>query len=136
MTVCLDTDVIIRFLTADDPEKQRRAAKFFERVVTGEVSVSITPVAIADAVFVLTSRNLYGVSRADATEMLISLITHPGFVVEHRSRMIAALTIFRTLNLDFGDAYTAAAALEDDEPRVLSFDRDFDRVTGLRRIEP
>lgn len=136
MTVCLDTDVIIRFLTADDPEKQRRAAKFFERVVTGEVSVSITPVAIADAVFVLTSRNLYGVSRADATEMLISLITHPGFVVEHRSRMIAALTIFRTLNLDFGDAYTAAAALEDDEPQVLSFDRDFDRVTGLRRIEP
>lgn len=136
MTVCLDTDVIIRFLTGDDPEKQRRAAKFFERVVTGEVSVSITPVAIADAVFVLTSRNLYGVSRADATEMLISLITHPGFVVEHRSRMIAALTIFRTLNLDFGDAYTAAAALEDDEPQVLSFDRDFDRVTGLRRIEP
>lgn len=136
MTVCLDTDVIIRFLTADDPEKQRRAAAFFDRVITGGVSVSITPMAIADAVFVLTSRNLYGVSRADAAEMLISLITHPGFVVEHRSRMIAALTIFRTLNLDFGDAYTAAAALEDDEPRVLSFDRDFDRVTGLRRIEP
>lgn len=136
MTVCLDTDVIIRFLTGDDPEKQRRAAAFFERVITGEVSVSITPMAVADAVFVLTSRNLYGVSRGDAAEMLISLITHPGFVVEHRSRMIAALTIFRTYNLDFGDAYTAAAALEDDEPQVLSFYRDFDRVTGLRRIEP
>jgi len=136
VTVCLDTDVIIRFLTGDDTEKQRRAATFFERVITGEVSVSITPMAIADAVFVLTSRNLYGVSRGDAAEMLISLITHPGFVVEHRSRMIATLTIFRTHNLDFGDAYTAAAALEDGEPQVLSFDGDFDRVTGLCRIEP
>jgi predicted nucleic acid-binding protein len=136
VTACLDTDVIIRFLTGDDPEKQRRSGEFFHRVVTGETSVVVTLMAIADAVFVLTSRNLYGISRFDASEMLISLITHPGFVVEHKSRVIVALTIFRTHDLDFGDAYTAATALEDDDPQVVSYDRDFDRITGISRVSP
>lgn len=57
-------------------------------------------------------------------------------LLEHKSRAIVALTIFRTYKLDFGDAYTAAAALEDDDPEVLSYDRDFDRIPGLRRGEP
>ena len=73
--------------------------------------------ALADAVFVWASPDLYAVSRIDVAEMLISLITQPGVLLEHKSRAIVALTIFRTYNLDFGDAYTAAAALEDAIPK-------------------
>ncbi len=136
MTSCLDTDVIVRFLTGDDPAKQRSAGALFARVIAGETTVIVSPMAIADAVFVLTSRNLYAVPRHDAAEMLISLLTHPGFLVEHKARTIVALTLFRAHNLDFGDAYTAAVALEEEIPEVFSYDRGFDRVSGLRRIEP
>ena len=136
MTACLDTDVIVRFLTGDDPAKQQKAGELFARVVAGELALTVTPMAVADAVFVLTSPNLYAVPRPDAAEMLISLLTHPGFLVEHKSRMIVALTIFRSHNLDFSDAYTAAVALEDQSPEVVSYDRDFERVFGLRRTEP
>ncbi len=136
MTICLDTDVIIRFLTGDDVRKQEQARAFFEQVVAGKTAVTVTPMAIADAAYVLTSPSLYSISRSDAAEMLVSLITHPGFVVEHKARVIAALTLFRAYNLDFGDAYTAATALESESAEVLSYDRDFDRVPGISRVEP
>jgi predicted nucleic acid-binding protein len=39
-------------------------------------------------------------------------------------------------HLDFGDAYTAAAVLEEMEPTVYSYDHDFDRIDGITRLEP
>lgn len=136
MRVAVDTDVVIRLLTGDDPEKQRRAAALFESAGRGEVELAIPSTVVADAVFVLVSPRLYALDRHAAAQMLLSLITLPGVEPEHRDRTLEALATFAESNVDFGDAYLAAFARELPEPAVYSFDKDFDKLSGIRRLEP
>lgn len=49
----VDTDVIIRLLTADDPTKAAEAGALFEAVEQGHVTLAAPDTVIADAVFVL-----------------------------------------------------------------------------------
>ncbi len=46
----IDTDVIIRFLTGDDPEKQAAASSLFEQVEQGLLTIAAPDTVIADAV--------------------------------------------------------------------------------------
>jgi len=49
--------------------------------------------------------------------------------------MLNTLTFCRDDQAHFADAYLAASALELNSP-VASFDRDFDKFTGVQRLEP
>jgi len=60
----IDTDVIIRFLTGDDQDKQAEAAVLFDAVKAGELAVTAPVTVIAGAVYILSSPRLYGVPRA------------------------------------------------------------------------
>lgn len=59
----IDTDVIIRLLTQDDPVKQDEAALLFEEVRAGTLKVAAPYTVIADAVYVLSSPRLYNLPR-------------------------------------------------------------------------
>jgi predicted nucleic acid-binding protein len=135
MRAALDTDVIIRLLTGDDPEKQARAEQLLESAERGDVELWLAATTVADAVFVLTSRRLYAVARGEAAELMLSFVTSPGVSCDQRDVVLTALELFSRFNIDFGDAFIAASALRDDSP-VYSFDRDYDKIPGLRRIEP
>lgn len=132
---CLDTDVLIRYVTGDDPVKEAAAARLLAEAEAGVIELDLSPVTIADAVYVLTSRRLYGLGRKDAAEALLRLIALRGIVMAEKDLVVAALGIFARHNVDFGDAYTAARSLKLDVP-VVAFDRDFDRLPGVGRREP
>jgi predicted nucleic acid-binding protein len=132
----VDADVIVRLLTGDDAGKQRRAARLFERVERGEIRLRTPVTTIADVIYVLTSPRLYAVPRGDAAEMVKVLVRLPGFDVGRRESVLGALDLFAASRLDFGDALIAAEMAWDGTLALYSFDRDFDRLTGLRRREP
>ena len=54
----VDTDVILRLLTGDDPTKQQAARVLFEQVEKGVLTLAAPDTVIADAVFVLASKLL------------------------------------------------------------------------------
>jgi predicted nucleic acid-binding protein len=59
----VDTDVIIRLPTGDDPAKQQAARELFEQVEQGALTLAAPDTVIADAVFVLASKKWYNKSR-------------------------------------------------------------------------
>ena len=133
----LDTDVIIRLLTGDDPEKQRRARALFERVEQGALTVTAPDTVIADAVYVLSSKRLYNTPRADVTELLIALVRLPGFRVRNRRAVLAALRLYGTTpSPEFTDALLVALMQQSGPPEVYSWDTDYDNVPGVTRREP
>ena len=137
MTAFVDTDVIVRILAGDDPVKASRSAALFEAAERGEVQLNLTVMTVADAFFVMTSPRAYAGPRRENLELLRELIGRPGVIVENRRRLLEALSLMRSSrHLDFGDAYTAAAVLEEMEPTVYSYDHDFDRIDGITRLEP
>ncbi len=132
----IDTDVIIRLLTGDDPAKQAAAAALFERVASGELVVAAPDTVIADAVHVLSSRVLYHLDRDQIASLLRPLVSLSGFRVQQRAVVLRALDLYEATRLDWGDV-TIAASMERSGSTVLyAYDRDFDRIAGIERREP
>ncbi|CAN5824242.1 hypothetical protein BH23CHL2_BH23CHL2_08730 [soil metagenome] len=132
----INTDVIIRFLTGDDPHKQAAAAELFAQVEAREVSLDIVDTVIADAVFVLTSRRHYGMSRQETGMSLSTLVAAPGLVMRNKRAVLDALNLFSSSNLDFGDCMIVASMRSSDEARLYSYDREFDQFDDIERLEP
>jgi predicted nucleic acid-binding protein len=132
----IDTDVIIRFLTGDDPEKQAAASALFEQVEQGLLAIQAPDTVFADAVYVLSSPRLYHIARNDIQEMLAALVRLPQFHVQNRLSVLRALDIYASTRLDFGDTLIIASMEQQGSHLLYSYDADFDRVKGITRREP
>lgn len=132
----IDTDVIIRLLTGDDPQKRKNATALFEKIAQDEVILSAPDTVIADAVYVLSSPNLYHLPRTEIRNLLVTLLRYPCFKVENKQSVIKALDFYADLNIDFGDALLAVLTLQSQGKLIYSYDHDFNKIKGIIRKEP
>ncbi|MHB8645362.1 MAG: PIN domain-containing protein [Thermomicrobiales bacterium] len=133
----IDTDVIIRLLTGDDPTKQAAASALFEQVEQGSLTIAAPDTVIADAVYVLASPRLYNLPRAQVAALLTSLARLVHFRVQNRRTVLEALRVYGTTSgLDFGDALLVATMQQNGSETLYSYDHHFDRVAGIQRQEP
>jgi predicted nucleic acid-binding protein len=132
----VDTDVVIRLLTGDDPQKQGAAAALFEQVAAGERTVVAPDTVIADAVYVLASPRLYHLPRRHVQALLTPLVRLPHFRVRGRRALLRALDLYGSTTLDFGDALIVASMEQLGSQTVYSYDTDFDRIPDIIRQEP
>ncbi len=133
----VDTNVIIRLLTGDDPEKQARAQALFEQVEAGTLILAALDTTIAEAVFVLSSKRLYRKSRQEVAALLTPLVRLPGLRITNRRTALAALQLYgKSSGLDFGDVMIATAMKQVGSEVVYSYDTDFDELDGITRQEP
>ncbi len=135
-TPFIDTDVIIRFLTGDDPQKQTAATALFEQVEQGLLTIAAPDTVIADAVYVLSSPRLYHLARSAVHELLGALVHLAHFQVENRSAVLRALELYGSTKLDFGDTLIIASMEQQHSQILYSYDADFDRFEGITRQEP
>ena len=124
----VDTDVIIRYLTNDDPRKADR----FKTFLSSGKKAQLTDVTFAEVYWTLIS--FYKVKNQEVLSMLEALIASPA-ISANVTVLGTTIEILREHNISFIDAYTAASAKQSDKT-VLSFDRDFDKIGGIKRIEP
>jgi predicted nucleic acid-binding protein len=132
----LDTDIIIRFLTGDDPQKQVAAAALFQRIEQGSLTVAAPVTVIADAVFVLHSPRLYNKPRPEVQALLTPLVRLAHFRVQQRRMVLRALELYGSSTSGFGDAMLLAAMEQARSTTLYSYDEGFDKVEGLTRLEP
>ena len=135
-TPFIDTDVIIRFLTGDDPQKQAAASTLFEQVEQGLLTVAAPDTVIADAVYVLSSPRLYHLARSAVQELLSALVHLAHFQVQNRSVVLRALELYGSTKLDFGDTLIIASMEQQHSQVLYSYDADFDRFEGITSQEP
>ncbi|MGH2457621.1 MAG: PIN domain-containing protein [Chloroflexota bacterium] len=132
----VDTDVIVRFISGDDPVKMRAATTLFTAVEEGKQTLSCPVTVIADAVYVLTSRHLYALDRGLVASALSALVSLPRFRVAQRPIVQRALDLFAGTRLDFGDAMIVATMEHAGVATLYSYDGDFDRFSTIQRQEP
>lgn len=133
----VDTDVIIRLLTGDDPVKQAASLALFEQIETGAMAAIAPVTVIADATYVLTSRAIgYLLPRREVADKLSALVRIPNFQVQNRRTVLDALSLYGTTNLDFGDCFIIASMEQRGSQVVYSWDRHYDRIPAIERREP
>lgn len=131
--VFADTNVFLRFLTGDDPEKAGRCRALFERAGRGLVDLHISELVLAELAWTL--RSYYGQRREEIAAILSQILEMRALRVPHRAVLHEAVALFGRHNVDFIDTYHAAAMRRRGIERICSYDEDFDRL-GVRREEP
>lgn len=132
-TALLDTNTLVRFVTGEPEDQAREVAELVTAAESGKIRLSVIPMILAEAVYVLTG--FYGHPRAKVADALSHLISCPGFQSPDHERMIRALKLFGAGKIDFADCYLAAISIIG-ETTVISFDRDFDKLHGVTRKRP
>lgn len=100
--VAVDTNVVVRFLLADEPEQARRAKRLFE---SGDVFVALSVLLEAEWVM----RGVYRTGPRDIVRHLRDLAGLPGITLEDPARLERALG-WTEQGLDFADALHLASS--------------------------
>lgn len=134
----LDTNVILRFLTRDDAEKGDACLRLFQQVQLGEEELLTCEAVVSEVVYVLSSRRAgYGLSHEAIRSRLVPILTLRGLRLPQKRVYLRALDVYASSPfLDFEDALVVAHMERQGISEIVSYDRDFNRVAGLRRVEP
>ena len=121
MSFFVDANIFIRFFTADDEEQCAAAERLLRAGQEGETSLITGPPVFFETAWVLGYR--YKLSRAEILDVLESMLTFPGLRVRDAGLVLAAITLARSSDSDFADAYIAASAREAGAEAVATFNK-------------
>jgi predicted nucleic acid-binding protein len=130
----LDTNILLRHLLQDVPDQSARATELIRRIEAGEVRVHISDIVVFEVVFTLTRS--YRQPKAAVRDAVLALLDLSGIVLPGKRRFHRVFDLFVGLNISFADAYHVVIMEQQKLTEVISFDRDFDRVAGIARVEP
>ena len=128
----LDTNVVVRYVTQDDPKQSPKATRLIESL-TPEAPGYVSQVVVIELVWVLDS--CYQASREDISRVLETLLRTKEIVVESAALIWKAVRAYRSGSADFADLLIALGAAEAGSEATLSFDRGAVKHAGMRLVE-
>ncbi len=130
MNAFVDTNILVRHLTADPPEMAARATAF----LADAAQLYLADLIVAETVYVLES--FYKAPRDQIATAMRSLLAMRAVATVDPTLLLRAIEVYEVDRLDFAEAYLVACAESTGIERVASFDRAIDRVTTVERLEP
>jgi len=128
----LGNDVVFAFLNELDAN-HRIAEKIFLKIQKGEASVEISSVSLLEMELIYRSEGMEARLLGDLAAM--AALPNVKYVALTPDVAVASVYLRQTLNLTFFDSHYAATALDLDR-KIISFDRSYEKVRGLTRIDP
>ena len=123
----LDTNVLVRYLTEDDPIQSKRAADWIATVTTRGGKCYVSALVLCEMAWVL--RGTYDVSKADLIMTLDHILATSQFIVGDKDVVRRALEVYRNGRADFADHVIGAMHEDAGCERTVTFDR---RLRGVR----
>jgi len=124
------------FLEVELAQKRLKECKIYlKRVMTGEIG-AVTTSFIIDTISILMDN-----AECDSAQIRrfhLSLLKYKGLDIYDLTMVdrIAATDHMKSFDLDFDDAAAYAAMMATGTKEIVSFDKHFDKVPEIRRIEP
>ena len=130
----LDTNIFIRFLTDDVPEKVDACEEIFKKAVEKQETLFTTDLVIAEIVWVLES--FYELPKNEIQDKVEKILNTPNLICPHKDLILSALILYSEKNIDYIDAYNALILKKNGIEELYSYDKHYDRIDWLTRLEP
>jgi predicted nucleic-acid-binding protein len=127
----IDTNVLVRFFTEDDPDQARRAEAFLQTLST-EAPGFISLVSLAELVWVLRRR--YGWRKTQLTGCLTQMLDSPEFVLEGQTAVVRALHRFARPRADFADCLIERSGHAAGCAETVTLDTEASKFAGMRLL--
>ena len=125
----LDTNVLVRFLVADDPAQFERAKQLIRRESANDEPVFISLLVLLETEWVLRSR--YALNKADILTALSGLVQSTELQFEDEACIDEALFAWNESNADFADCLIATRHRTLGCRATATFDEKAKRLTGF-----
>lgn len=126
----LDTNVLVRYLTEDDPEQSARAAAIIEQRLTEDDPGFVSIVAMVETVWVLDRG--YGLDALEIAAIIERLLQADTLVLESEQEVFTAMIALKEGQGTFADAVIAALGVKAGCSHTLSFDKKALRIPGFQ----
>ena len=130
----VDTNVFLRFLVNDNPATADAGEALFRKAIAGEEELLTSEMVIAEIIWVLES--YYELNRSDIRESVEKILNTKNLNCPNAEIIISALSFYVEKDIDYIDAYNVFAMKRDKINEIYSYDKHFDRVSWIKRIEP
>lgn len=130
----IDTNLFIRYFSRDDEEKAQKVLALLKRVEKNEEKITTTPLVIFETIFTLES--FYKVPKEEIKELMLPILNLKGLKLQDKGIFLEALDTYMKEDISFPDAFNAVFCLKKGIKGIYSYDEDFDKIKGLKRIIP
>jgi predicted nucleic-acid-binding protein len=128
----LDTNVLIRYITLDDPIQTPKAERVIDSL-TAQNQGFVSLIALAEISWVL--RSSYRYKKPDIIAVIQALLSSRELVVERTELVAEALRPFATGDADFDDFLIERSGHAAGCTHTLTFDQRAASATGMRLLK-
>jgi predicted nucleic-acid-binding protein len=125
----LDTNVLVRYLVADDVQQTALAVKLVEQSRRAGNSLYISTVVLCEVVWVLTRS--YGQAKAEIIRILELILRTEQFLIERDPIVRHSLDAFRSGRADFANYVIGEICREAGCEDCVTFDRGLNGAVGF-----
>jgi predicted nucleic-acid-binding protein len=118
----LDTNVLVRYLTNDDPDQSKKASAIIEGAATKGEKLLVHPVVLCELVWVLETA--YGYGRSDVAATLDHILRTAQFQIPEKDTVWSAWADYRSGKGDFADYLIGRANGQLGATHTVTFDKD------------
>lgn len=133
--IFVDTNIFLRYLTNDVPEKADAVEALMWRAASGQVRLITNSLVIAEIVWTLAS--FYHLSKIEIQQKVRAILNTPGIEIVDARLVDLAAGWYAEKNVDFIDAYNAAWMQLHGLQLACTFDsKHFSRFDNLTVVPP
>ena len=119
--IALDTNVLVRFLVADEPRQAREAQRVVDTARSAGEPIYLSPIVLCEFVWVLAGA--YEATKRDIVWALNSLADDPTFLCDDRNRVRRAIDRYSAGAADFSDYLLGSVSQDAGASVTYTFDR-------------
>ena len=116
----LDTNILVRYFTLDDPKQSEVAVEIIEGAAEEEEKMLIQPIVLCELVWVLESA--YDYSKRDMLNLIERILRTAQFEIAEKDSVWQALSDYRGGKGDFSDYYLGYANAREGAGMTFTFD--------------
>ena len=129
----IDSNILLEFFL--DQERADECQKLLEKVEVGDIVCFISSFNV-DGILIGLERKTGNLVLMQRFLNIVLLSVGFTFYSHVNSDILEAIKNMEKYGLDFEDSMTLQAAISTGSTEIISFDRHFDNIPGIKRIEP
>ncbi|OFW62568.1 MAG: hypothetical protein A2Z35_04590 [Actinobacteria bacterium RBG_19FT_COMBO_36_27] len=132
--IFIDTNIFLRYFEREDELVYRKTERLFTEIISGNITGISTSLVIAEVIWVL--KKFYSWDKEEICNNIELILKTPNIRFKERAILLEAINIYRERNISFIDAYNYSYMKVKSVTEIYSFDRDFDKLPDIKRLEP
>lgn len=128
----LDTNVLVRYIVADDAGQLAAARRLINRCVADGQTLFVPVTVVLELEWVL--RSSFGFGKDEVMSALSNLFSAAELSFQEERALEVALQLFREAAADFADCLHIALAAQAGEQPLWTFDKGAPKVSGARLL--